>query len=61
MANEKYRINTPIVSTLSNYAKQNRFSPPAKKDVRAWRVRVDAELVGTCTIPVLNKSDPVLL
>ncbi len=30
-ANEKYRSNPPSVSTLRNYAKQNMFSPPAKK------------------------------
>ncbi|MDR8263843.1 excisionase, partial [Acinetobacter baumannii] len=44
-----------------NYAKQNMFSPPAKKEGRFWRVREDAELVGTLTTPVVKKSDPVLL
>ncbi|HBS4760125.1 TPA: excisionase, partial [Klebsiella pneumoniae] len=44
-ANEKYRSNPPSVSTLRNYAKQNMFSPPAKKEGRFWRVREDAELV----------------
>ncbi|CTQ13761.1 putative excisionase; e14 prophage [Klebsiella variicola] len=60
-ANEKYRSNPPSVSTLRNYAKQNMFSPPAKKEGRFWRVREDAELVGTLTTPVVKKSDPVLL
>ncbi|WP_117113692.1 excisionase, partial [Klebsiella pneumoniae] len=41
--------------------KQNMFSPPAKKEGRFWRVREDAELVGTLTTPVVKKSDPVLL
>ena len=59
--NEKYRSNPPSVSTLRNYAKQNMFSPPAKKEGRFWRVREDAELVGTLTTPVVKKSDPVLL
>lgn len=34
---------------------------PSQKEGRFWRVREDAELVGTLTTPVVKKSDPVLL
>nr|WP_316543456.1 excisionase [Klebsiella grimontii] len=46
---------------IRTFPKQNMFSPPAKKEGRFWRVREDAELVGTLTTPVVKKSDPVLL
>ena len=60
-ATEKYRSNPPSVSTLRNYAKQNMFSPPAKKEGRFWRVREDAELVGELVTPVIKKNDSLLL
>ena len=60
-AAEKYRSNPPSLSTLRRYAKQNRFSPPAMKQGRLWRVREDAELVGELTAPVFKNNDSILL
>ena len=60
-AAEKFRSNPPSVSTLRRYAKQNLFCPPAMKQGRLWRVRVDAELVGELVTPVIKKSDSIIL
>lgn len=56
-AAEKYRSNPPALNTLRRYAKQNLFSPPAKKEGRLWRVREDAEIVGDLAKPEIRKSD----
>ena len=56
-AAEKYRSNPPATNTLRLYAKQNRFSPPAMKHGRSWRVREDAEIVGELAKPEIRKSD----
>lgn len=59
-ANEKYRSN-PQVFPLSGIMLNRICFLPSQKEGRFWRVREDAELVGTLTTPVVKKSDPVLL
>lgn len=56
-AAEKYRSDPPSISTLRRQAKAGHFYPPAKKEGRWWRVREDAELIGSLTKPEVKKGD----
>ncbi|ARZ01354.1 excisionase [Yersinia ruckeri] len=54
---QKYRSDPPSLSNLRQRAKAGHFSPPAKKEGRWWRVREDAELVGSLAEPEKKKND----
>ncbi|QHA85579.1 excisionase [Serratia rhizosphaerae] len=56
-AAERYRSRPPSLNTLRRCAKEGHFVPPAKKEGRWWRVREDAELVGSLAVPETKKSD----
>lgn len=56
-AAEKYRSDPPSVSTLRQRAKAGHFNPPAQKEGRWWRVREDAELVGSLAEPEKKMND----
>ncbi|WP_275376462.1 excisionase [Xenorhabdus bovienii] len=56
-ANDRYRSRPPSLSTLQRYARNGHFYPPAQKEGGIWRVREDAELIGSLATPTINRSD----
>lgn len=60
-AQRKYSSHPPALGTLRQYAKNNFFNPPARKEGRYWRVREDAELVGNLERPEVKTNDNPLL
>ncbi|HIE1217543.1 TPA: excisionase [Serratia marcescens] len=56
-AAERYRSKPPSLNTLRRCAKEGHFIPPALKEGKLWRMRVDAELFGPLTAPVIKHND----